>query len=206
MTIVSRSIALAALLFSVVAIAETLPFRVAGIVGLGEKRLVLIEFPGGAHGMFRQGDRLGEGEILEIAKQWVRLSLPEGERRLWLDGAAPNNPLEGKDTIRDGTALTWHADLDAVLRDIHKAQQEPRSDARTTTGREQLNRVLRLPPQAEVVSIDGTPTLSAKDGLETLRIALSRGGGVLLALNGVPGTEQIYLHPQPPASEQTDTQ
>lgn len=162
-------------------------YRLAGIIGQGgEFRAALLEIDDGEQRFVRVGDTVGQDRLLEIHKDWVLLSGPRGERRLFLQGL-PSDGVSVTPVRTGGGELhseTFRA-LDRLEREIDGLEPE--------VGRKRFNAAVGLTESAHVQAVDHRPFESIADMVRYVTSVLVEEGGVVrLDLSGDRHTE-VYL-------------
>ena len=174
-------------------------YRIAGILDTddGHNMRAVIELPDGEQGIFRSGDPIGDGQVLEISWRGVRLVFPGGERLL---------PLQG-----DGSSLVDHSDNPGFLRrEVSPetlqalASVRPAKEGKNRNSFSEVNAVLDLPVDARIISVQDQAVDSAKSAARQIQRSVQQGQIVRVALDGVPGTDSLYLFPadEPDAENQ----
>jgi hypothetical protein len=169
--------------------------RVAGIIDTGHSRIAMVELADGSTRLVREGDDLGQGKVVEITPDGIRLALADGEQLLRLggsfsSGAEPRN-------LDEMTRA-------ALLQEVRRASGATKSatagepEAKAEAAPSNLNSILGLPPSATITSINDRPVGSAGQALNVFEDALLGEGGIMVAVSGVEGTKQVYLHPLDP--------
>jgi hypothetical protein len=198
------------------------PFRVTGIITIGERNVALIELPDGTQEQLRAGDAFAGGKVLEVTPTAMRVGFEDVEEQTFtLQGAdvrpglpeqsyvnSPEPPVTEQHQqvlqreVVDGRLEEALGQITADLqknaaRKVDSAPSREDQAAETTT---ELTRLLsplvNLPGDTRVVGIDHAPVTSAREGIEQIRKALVEGNVVRLNIESKSGEEQrIYLMP-----------
>jgi hypothetical protein len=206
-----------ALLLSCGALAGEAPdYRLAGIVEVGPERwLAVIEMPDGRQGLFRAGETLGEGRIVDVARTGVRVELggeivllslrgnpslsaavpitgedayaAEGSPR---DPSVRSQPLFYEDTVK---LLTSVARATAAATPGHTTSPPAGADAGALSAR--LGELLGVPAGARIVAVDRDAVKTPQEVIDAVVPRLGAGQAVRLSLAGAGDLEVLYLTP-----------
>ena len=201
-----RSCVLAGFLLALLvrpALAEEPTYRLSGIAGPAEALKMLIEMPDGSQQWLGRGDRLGDGEILEIASDHVRLRFADGERTIRPTFGRPFGLL-GSAGSRSGQAGA--AAVKVEMRQLTKQTLAvlERLATQTSSGGlvANINSVLQVPPESRIYMIDGVDVPSHRVALNTVIEALETRGLAHLWITGASGDGEVYLVPEETATVQ----
>jgi len=167
--------------------------RVAGIIDTGQSRIAMVELADGSTRLVREGDDLGQGKVVEITPDGIRLALADGEQLLRLGGSFPSGAEP-----RDLNEMTRTALLQEVRRASGATKSATAGEPQAKAAPSNLNSILGLPPSATITSINDRPVRSAGQALNVFESALLGEGGIMVAVSGAEGTKQVYLHPLDP--------
>lgn len=190
-----RGLALAAALTAAAPAAGTPAFkaddvRLSGVIEGGANTVALVAMADGSTRSLRLGDRLGDAEVIAIAKEGVRLRLPQGgEQILTLQG------LADVETPHDVARRLNEINRVQLLKALKAAKAAPADQPQ----QQRLAEILGLPKTTSVVAVNGANV--GGDPIGALANALSSApGGVKLGLAGLGGSQEIYFHPLTPPS------
>ncbi|GMQ87108.1 MAG: hypothetical protein BMS9Abin08_0306 [Gammaproteobacteria bacterium] len=197
----ARGLPVALVLFAGMAWAEVLPYRVAGIFAVdGEQYQAVIELSADEQGLYREGDSLGSGTILEVSPAGVTVAVGSDRYFLALRGDGSAVYHEYKDPAAPATAST-EVNYDYALKQLSAARADASKKDDSDALRRIVNRILRLPGQARITAIDRAPVESELAMIDTLTSALGSQASPQLLISGVPGMEEVYVLPSPVSDE-----
>lgn len=175
-------------------------YRLSGIITLDQaRRIAVLELPDGGYTLVRQGDAFDGGEVVEIAREWLRIRDDQGERLVWLAGirvrtgeVAGSRPVV-LDRRETGQVLQR---VVAPERAISAIDELGGGKAATASSVDDLlGPLLDLPAEARIVGIDHAPLGTVRESMAYVRERLRRGDVVRLNIAGNPGQEVVYLMP-----------
>jgi len=160
-------------------------YRLAGIVGNGEFRAALFEIEDGEQKVVRVGDTLGKERLQEVDKDWVLLTGPHGERRLYLEGVL-SDPVS-RPVRTEGSEL-----LPETFQKLRRLEREI-DDIEPEIGRKRFNTAVGLTESARIIKVDHRSFESIPAMLRYVNGVLREDGGVIrLDVEGDRVTE-MYL-------------
>ncbi len=181
---------------------DELPYvRIAGIIGPADGMMALIELPTGKYRVVRKGDSLGDGEVLEIAPQWLRVRFPAGERVLRLsttgEGSAAGPGVSNREISPE--VLQQLEQLASTQAPADKrggnlaAGSQPLAEDGSEEFTARLNAIIQLPEGARITAVDDKQVTSPETALRYLVSGLKKGEIPHLFLAGTPGLDEVYL-------------
>lgn len=193
----ARGLPVVLVLFAGMAWAEVLPYRVAGIFAVdGEQYRAVIELSADEQGLYREGDSLGSGTILEVSLAGVTVAVGSDRYFLALRGDGSAVYHEYKDPAAPATTTT-EVNYGYVLKQLSAARADAGKKDDSDTLRRTVNRILQLPEQARITAIDREPVESELAMIDTLKSALRSQVPPQLLISGVPDMEEVYVLPSP---------
>lgn len=171
---------------------ETNDYRLAGTVDSGVRGwLAVLELPGGEQRLLKQGDAIPGGEILDIGDEWIKLSDWDGEQTLRLEGdvsyVVTDEPMPMLITLEASASLR------ETLNQLDGSKNKEQKLAAD------ISKLLQIPEEGQIASINDRPASSVKHGLQLLKQSLVANHPVRIEVSGVEGFDAVYLMPaQPP--------
>lgn len=185
--------ALLVALMSSASAGERPAYRLSGIVGTEGRYVAMFEFENAKPLWLRQGDRLEDGEILEITGNLVRVRFPDEDRVM--------RPNYGETTVESSTANLAASGGPASAREVSREavaelNQLAADDSAGDPG-DKLNSLIELPPEAEITGVDFAGTPTRKAALIAIRDALRENRPAHIWVTTPSGPEEIYVLPPP---------
>ena len=184
------------------ALAEEATYRLSGIAGPADDLKMLIELPDGTQRWLARGDRLGDGEILEIAHDRVRLRLPDGERVIRPTFGRPFSLLGGAGASEQGGGAALEVGTRRITED--RLSKLVQLATRTSSGGlgANINKILKLPPDSRIHTISGFEITSERAALTEILEALGKKLTPHLLYMSGAGDGEVYLLPEETATAQ----
>ena len=184
---------------SVAAAAES-GYRLAGIIAPANgNALALIELPGGEQQLFRQGDALGDGRVVDIDATSVRLEFPDGDVLLELAGTGfvvVDEPTEYR--RQDYQNIGTHPVAPEKLAEVSRlADSEEEVEAKDLALKVMKN--LNLPVDARITAVADQPVSSIDEALEAMAGEIKENADkaspyqFVLSISDASGNKRMYV-------------
>jgi len=185
-------------------------YRLAGIMAVGEDFLALLEVGEQQQVLVRRGSEVGEGRVVLLDRERVRIEFPDRLLELSLEGAGEARVLPAalgvvtEQSDQPG-ALVREVDTGRLQESLvaveagDRTVTEGRQARRTSPGTElavRLAPVLNLPMDARIVAVNEQPVRSVDEALTLIGGELASGSVARLNLAAAPGEEaetRVYL-------------
>ena len=170
--------------------------RVAAIIASGHESMVLVEDSAGKQNWHRVGDLVGDSRVKHIDPNWIRLSTPDGEVRMYLRGdkyqESPVQPTVSaeqppRETSRDYRFVNLISRVDSA------APGSGAVSAQDSTSR--LNAIFDLAERARITSINHVEVANVAEASAELRNQLLHDGPIRITVENAY-TKVLYLMPE----------
>jgi hypothetical protein len=170
-------------------LAGDVPYRFSGVFGPEDNLKAMVEFPDGRSRIVGRGDVLEGAYVTEVRADVVRLRFSSGDQMVRITRSTLQEP-SGNDGEALGNGMAFDAQsfeerLSETLKEL--------SGGETETNRAIVNRALRLPAGARIISVDGTTVSSPATAFAMARGALGSIGQVSLAVEGAGDTDEVQI-------------
>lgn len=199
----------ALLLPSVVTATGVEGYRLAGVLAVGPDYLAILELPGGAQQLVRQGSTLEDGtRVVLVEADRLRLARAGAAIDLNLDGSGrPAQVPVALGVIQEQTdhegALIRRVDPAAFSASAAQSgkttvaasapSRNGKRDPAAETGR-RLAPILNLPPDSRVVAVNEQPVSSADEAIRLIEQSFSENMSPRLNITSAAGDEsRVYL-------------
>jgi len=171
--------------------------RVAAIIASGNNSMVLVEDSAGKQDWHRVGDFVGDARVEHIDPDWIRLSTPEGELRLYLRGdkyeeieKQTGSPIEEppREVSRNYDFRNLISRVDTATAGVGAASEQARS--------RKLNEVFDLAERAKITAINKVEVSTAAEAGAELREQLLQKGAIRITVDNAY-TKVLYVSPEP---------
>lgn len=170
--------------------------RVAAIIASGHESMVLVEDSAGKQNWHRVGDLLGDSRIERIDPDWIRLSTPNGEVRLYLRGdkyeegsaqALPTVEQPPREVSRNYRFVNLISRVDSAA---------PGAGAVTDQASvRSLNEIFGLAERAKITAINRVAVSSVAQARAELRNQLLQNEPIRIAVDNAY-TRVLYVIPE----------
>ncbi len=180
-------------------LAADLEYRVAGLMNLGpDRKLAVVESSDGAQALYRVGDALGDGRIVDIGTDTLVVLL-DGERVtltlsgnpvvLTSDGSAPGELLPPVPPPKTATRVIRPGQAADALRSERRGES-------AGDRAERINGVLGLPAGTRILAVDRVPVAAVADAVDRMLPLLAANEPVRLTVAGTDEMDEVYLLPE----------
>lgn len=193
-------------------------YRLAGIMAVGEDFLALLEIGEQEQVLVREGSDVGEGKVVLVDRERVRIEFPDRLLEFSLEGAGESRVVPAAlgvvtETSDSPGALVREVDTERLQQSLTAAGSGDRAATvgrparRPSAGSElavRLAPVLNLPPDARVVAVNEQPVRSVDEALALIDGELASGSVARLNLAAAPGEDaetRVYLRPRREGTE-----
>jgi len=192
-------------------------YRLAGIMAVGDDFLALLEIGEQEQVLVRQGSEVGEGRVVLVDRERVRIEFPDRLLELSLEGAGEARMLPVAlgvvtETSDSPGALVREVDAERLqdalaASGVENSAASARPARRPSAGTElavRLAPVLNLPMNSRVVAVNEQPVRSVDEALALIDGELAGGSVARLNLAAPPGEEvdtRVYLRARRGATE-----
>lgn len=203
------------LLCSAALAAASSPYRLAGIVAVGEDYLGFLEVPEGGQILVRKGSGIaGGGRVIALERDRLTIAFPDRVIEVSLEGSGrPGTPAVVRDVLKGQEDFDNHmvrqvdnrllrkalATGDSTASPGANAHTRQRTDAAADLGR-RFASILNLPPSARLVAVNESPVTSVQSTLAMVDRLLAEGVSLRLNLAGSSSGDaetRVYLTPVP---------
>ncbi len=193
-------------------------YRLAGIMAVGDDFLALLEIGEQEQVLVRQGSEVGEGRVVLVDRERVRIEFPDRLLEFSLEGAGESRVVPAAlgvvtETSDAPGALVREVDTERLRQSLAATGAEDRAAASGRPARRpsasselavRLAPVLNLPMDARVVAVNEQPVRSVDEALALIDADLASGSVARLNLAAAPGEDaetRVYLRPRREVTE-----
>jgi len=174
--------------------ADETAFQLTGIIKVNDTRTALIEYRSGENDYFHEGDAFGNGKILKISDDWIKVAFPNGKTDTFqLNGWSSWGNTDYFSAEGEQETQINEIGAEYARSELEKAKKKEDINKKGELVQE-INRILGIPVEAKIETVNGQPFSSVQVLVDLLRSSLDNGGGTLITVSDMPnGTDTIYL-------------
>ena len=176
---------------------DTSEQRVAAIISSGDNSMVLIENGVGEQNWHRVGEFAGDSRVDYIDPNWIRLSTPDGDVRLYLRGDKydENERRSGASTEEPPREVSRNYDFRNLISRVDTATADVGGVSEQARARN-LNEVFDLAERAKITAINKVEVSTAAEAGAELREQLLQKGAIRITVDNAY-TKVLYVSPEP---------
>jgi hypothetical protein len=176
---------------------DTSEQRVAAIISSGDNSMVLIEDGAGEQNWHRVGEFVGDSRVDYIDPNWIRLSTPDGDVRLYLRGDKydENETQSGASTEEPPREVSRNYDFRNLISRVDSATADVGGVSEQARSRN-LNEVFDLAERAKITAINKVEVSTAAEAGAELREQLLQKGAIRITVDNAY-TKVLYVSPEP---------